>query len=925
MSFPSTPLGLVVELFIDGAWEDVTSYVYGGERDDVVITRGKTSEGSEVEPSRCHLVVNNRDGRFSPRNPTGAYYGLIGRNTPCRVRLTTAPARYLLFPAEFSEATAPDSANLSITGDIDIRVDIQRDDWTQDVGLASKYGQAGNQRSWALTLEADGTVRLYWSPDGTLAARVTATSTAAVTIPTSGRLAIRATLDVNNGAAGKTVTFYTSSTIDGTWAQLGSAVTTAGTTSIFDSTTVVGLGWIDIAGYDSPIGRFYGFELYGSLNGSSKRADVGLSLATANAGTFTDDSAVVWTLANASGATFTPAAIVTPDVRFVGEVSEWPQRWDVSGRDVWVPLEASGLLRRLTQGASPLTSTLYRGLTTLATPPQAYWPCEDGEDATSIASGLAGGQVMSVSGGADMAASSDFKCSSPIPVTTDVGQWSGGVDTYPDNGELLVWWLMKIPTAGAANGQSIVTIHTTGTVSQWDVIWSTGGSIGLQGKDRDGAVVLALSSFAFGIDGETVRFSLDMTQVGADIDWGLSSLNVGGGGALGGGGGTLAGKTFGRVTWVLVNPGGLNPDIAVGHIAVHDEVLSLTALQDQLDAYVGESALARIERLCEEQDVAFRAHGDVVDASDVGAQLPAELVTLLRDAADADGGILFEPRDFAGLAYRPRESLYRQAPRAELNYDSAHLSSIEPTDDDQHVRNDITVQRAGGSSARAVETDGPLSIEAPPDGVGRYDEAVTLNLYLDTQLEDAAGWRLHLGTVDEARFPTIGCNLARSVFVASSTLSRSVEDLDVGDRLTIADPPAWLPPDDISLLVQGTVETLGNFTETIDVNCAPETPYGQVAIYDDDLSRYTSDGTVTAEALDTTETGVDVTTASGPVWSHADGNFQIVVGGEVMTVTAISGAGSAQTLTVTRSVNSVVKSHASGAEVALYPTRVYVP
>jgi hypothetical protein len=218
---------------------------------------------------------------------------------------------------------------------------------------------------------------------------------------------------------------------------------------------------------------------------------------------------------------------------------------------------------------------------------------------------------------------------------------------------------------------------------------------------------------------------------------------------------------------------------------------------------------------------------------------------------------------------------------------------------------------------------GPLSTSAPPDGVGRYDETLTLNLYTDSQTEDAAGWRLHLGTVDEARFPVIGVNLARAVYAASSTLSRSVEDLDVGDRFTIADPPAWLPPDTISLLALGTIETLSNFTETIDVNCGPETPYGQVAIYDDSASRYTSDGTVTAEALDTTETGVDVTTASGPVWSDADGDFQVIVGGEVMTVTAISGATASQTFTVTRSVNGVVKSHSPGAEVRLHPARVY--
>jgi hypothetical protein len=55
-------------------------------------------------------------------------------------------------------------------------------------------------------------------------------------------------------------------------------------------------------------------------------------------------------------------------------------------------------------------------------------------------------------------------------------------------------------------------------------------------------------------------------------------------------------------------------------------------------------------------------------------------------------------------------------------------------------------------------------------------------------------------------------------------------------------------------------------------------------------------------------------------WTHADGNYQITIGGEVMTVTAVgaaSGAGSAwtQSLTVTRGVNGVATAHLSGDEV----------
>ncbi|HYH49645.1 MAG TPA: hypothetical protein VEG38_08860, partial [Acidimicrobiia bacterium] len=52
---------------------------------------------------------------------------------------------------------------------------------------------------------------------------------------------VRAVLDVNNEASGNDVFFYTSE--DGeTWTQLGNTVTTAGVTSIFDSTSAVEIG-----------------------------------------------------------------------------------------------------------------------------------------------------------------------------------------------------------------------------------------------------------------------------------------------------------------------------------------------------------------------------------------------------------------------------------------------------------------------------------------------------------------------------------------------------------------------------------------------------------------------------------------------------------------------------------------------------------
>ena len=186
MVFPATPLGITTELYLSGAWTNLTSLVYG--RDDLVITRGRSGEGAEVERSTCRATANNRSGNLSPRNPTGTYYGQLGRNTPMRVRLTPGPPGYLLMPVELDAATTPDSANLSITGDIDIRVDVRFNDWDTFGGLANKHGAPG-QISWAFYKNADGTLTLRWSADGT--ATISKTSTAAVTVPASDRKSTR--------------------------------------------------------------------------------------------------------------------------------------------------------------------------------------------------------------------------------------------------------------------------------------------------------------------------------------------------------------------------------------------------------------------------------------------------------------------------------------------------------------------------------------------------------------------------------------------------------------------------------------------------------------------------------------------------------------------------------------------------------------
>lgn len=158
----------------------------------------------------------------------------------------------------------PDSATISVVGDIDIRVKAALDDWTPATAndLASKWGTAG-QRSWSFYVDTTGNLVLTWSTDGTAA--TTATSTAAPTVTDGAALWVRATLDVDNGASGYDAKFYTSS--DGeTWTQLGSTVTGGATTSIFDGTQTLYAGSDGATRYMS--GDFYFASVRSGIDGT---------------------------------------------------------------------------------------------------------------------------------------------------------------------------------------------------------------------------------------------------------------------------------------------------------------------------------------------------------------------------------------------------------------------------------------------------------------------------------------------------------------------------------------------------------------------------------------------------------------------------------------------------------------------------------
>lgn len=227
--------------------------------------------------------------------PSGIGYNRLTWSTP-----TGFDAGGLLLPGFIgSYASTPDAAPLDIVGDIDIRVDTAPADWTPpttNMTLISKRGGAG-ARSYRLQILTTGAIALSWSNDGT--AVLTDTSTVAPTIADGGRLVIRATLDVDNGAAGHTTTFYTAPTLSGPWAVLGAPVVTAGVTSIFSSAAPVEIGSFNGGAAEMFTGIIYAAEVRDGIGGSLV-ASPDFGAQSAGTTTFTDSSGRPWTVNGAA-------------------------------------------------------------------------------------------------------------------------------------------------------------------------------------------------------------------------------------------------------------------------------------------------------------------------------------------------------------------------------------------------------------------------------------------------------------------------------------------------------------------------------------------------------------------------------------------------------------------------------------------------
>lgn len=227
----------------------------GGATNAVAVTGANTWDRIDA-PGGCVLTF--------PASTTQTFTG------PGIVSTGTA-RNYIRFPGTGSFAhylSVPDAAAFDVLGDAEWQLGWGPDDWTpsspQDwVGRTA----TDPNRAWLIRLQTNGTIRLTWYPTGSSASSISASSTVAVPFTDGARGDAKITLDVDNGASGWTVKFYTSADGGATWSQLGADVTGAGVTSLPNVTQAVTVNTNN--GASDASGNFYRFIFRSGIGGSA--------------------------------------------------------------------------------------------------------------------------------------------------------------------------------------------------------------------------------------------------------------------------------------------------------------------------------------------------------------------------------------------------------------------------------------------------------------------------------------------------------------------------------------------------------------------------------------------------------------------------------------------------------------------------------
>lgn len=380
--------------------------------------------------------------------------------------------------------------------------------------------------------------------------------------------------------------------------------------------------------------------------------------------------------------------------------------------------------------------------------------------------------------------------------------------------------------------------------------------------------------------------------------------------------------TLDRLTSIRINGNAIVNGARYGQIGAltgtSDDLQSAAAIAS-FEGYRGETTAARFLRLLAEAGISRTVQGTTT--TKMGPQKSARLMDLLKEIAATEDGLIFDKKDAIQVVLRTRRHRQNQAAVMTLNALTDIVPPFRERIDNVGVQNYVTITDRGGAVITVSKTSGPMSTAPYPAGIGVFKGGpfpdVDVNLAdPTTDLPSMAAWYLARGTAPGPRFPS----LTLEVGMRSPGLRAAVKALEIGDRILVT----GRLPDAIDLHVIGITEEVGTHTWRFTLTLIPGEIF-DVGAEDSMAHRLDSLTTTLQDPKTTTDNFFVFTfTRRDDAWSTTSLPYDINVGGERMTVTAMNGVTGTgpwqQTCTVTRSVNGVVKAHPAGA-----PVRIFTP
>jgi hypothetical protein len=598
-----------------------------------------------------------------------------------------------------------------------------------------------------------------------------------------------------------------------------------------------------------------------------------------------------------------------------GEVASWragasPDWLPDTGTGVrgyrYVDVIAAGYLRRVSNWTREIRSPMTRQLSR-SRQWRAYWPCEDLKSAGNTLANLRPGGEPAATDVVTLQGDQGPAGSAPVVTTGVAGLIRGNVIV---TGTSTAWQFglafdLSDVSLPAAPGLAGLIVCRSSNGWRWTIgVGQANVALTAYNSDGDqvGQIFRTWSESVGGHDQwvwarvlltfttGNVNANLGLTYEGATTRWQYAM--------------DVPASNMGQP--VTVQAGQDNAHI--GHIIVTgatDDLLGAD-LRQSLNGYVGETAADRVARLCAQEGVPLTVQGVAAQTQAMGPQTPDALLSLLRECADTEDALIFEPRDQIALTMRTRRHLYAP-PKLALSYPDHIAQPFAATSDDLSIANIVTVKQADGGQASASAPPGSamdpdeVGEERKEHGVNVADEAVYLQGLADY-------WLNRLGVLG-ARYPSVVIDA-----LVNPVQAKTAAALQPGDLITISGYRSTT----IYLMVLAVSTVTSAATRRVSLTTVPGDVF-RVGVYNQATSRYDVNSTLYAP-VDATATSITVDSPRVVAWSLTAVPYVWIMDGEtvrVTTITAPSGNTNRQTATVDRSVNGVQRSHTAGTPVSL--------